>query len=107
MHWAAVNSQLAIIEKLVEFPAGPGIDLIDIKNSAGRSPLGEAEFAGWEEGAKWLVQMMRVAEHVDLKHEEGEQADDEFKTVHSGLGNIQVEIEDAEGQVAKLMIKEQ
>jgi uncharacterized protein len=60
LHWAAVNSQLATARALVNFPGGPGIDLIDIKNAAGRSSLGEAETAGWDEGAKWMVQVMRL-----------------------------------------------
>ena len=64
----------------MQFPGGPGVDLIDIKNSAGRSPLGEAETVGWEEGAKWFVQ---VAEAVQ---------------------DIEVEIQDAEGQVAKITL---
>ena len=60
LHWAALNQHLPIMQKLVQHPGGPGIDLIDIKNSAGRSPMGEAEMAGWEEGSKWLLEMMRL-----------------------------------------------
>lgn len=84
------------MQKLVEFPGGPGIDLIDIKNTAGRSPLGEAELAGWEEGAKWLVQMMKL----DADVQEGDAADEGGELTH----DIEVEIEDAEGQVAKMTI---
>jgi hypothetical protein len=62
LHWAALNALLASARRLVEFPGGPGIDLIDIKNAAGRSPLGEAEAAGWDEGAKWMVEVMRLAD---------------------------------------------
>jgi uncharacterized protein len=62
LHWAALNSQLAAARRLVEFPGGPGVDLIDIKNAAGRSPLGEAEAAGWDEGAKWMVEVMRLVD---------------------------------------------
>ena len=70
LHWAALNSQLAAARALVEYPPGPGIDLIEIKNAAGRSPLGEAEAVQWEEGAKWMVEVMRldnvgVGESVD------------------------------------------
>ncbi|KAI9441806.1 ankyrin repeat-containing domain protein [Lactarius indigo] len=60
LHWAALNAQLGTAHALVGFPGGPGADLIDIKNSAGRSPLGEAEAAGWDEGAKWMVEVMRL-----------------------------------------------
>ncbi|KAJ7072920.1 ankyrin repeat-containing domain protein [Mycena amicta] len=98
LHWAAVNSHLDIVKKLVEFPGGPGVDLIDIKNTAGRSPLAEAELAGWDEGAQWLVQMMTLDDGV--KEGEGE-ADD--AQLDSGQA-IQVEIEDADGQVAKMTI---
>ena len=62
LHWAALNAQLAAARRLVEFPGGPGIDLIDIKNAAGRSPLGEAEAVGWDEGAKWMVEVMRLVD---------------------------------------------
>lgn len=60
LHWAALNAQLGSARALVNFPGGPGADLIDIKNTAGRSPLGEAEAAGWDEGAKWMVGVMRL-----------------------------------------------
>ena len=60
LHWAALNAHLATARALVEFPRGPGIALIDVKNAAGRSPLGEAEAAGWDEGAKWMVEVMRL-----------------------------------------------
>jgi hypothetical protein len=36
--------------------------LIDIKNAAGHSPLGEAEVAGWDGGAKWMVEVMRLVD---------------------------------------------
>jgi hypothetical protein len=62
LHWAALNAQLAAARRLVEFPGGTGIDLIDIKNAAGRSPLAEAEAAGWDEGAKWMVEVMRLVD---------------------------------------------
>jgi hypothetical protein len=62
LHWAALNSQLGTAHALVEYPGGPGIDLIDMKNATGRSPLGEAEAAGWDEGAKWMVEVMRLVD---------------------------------------------
>lgn len=96
LHWAALNQYLPIVKKLVQHPAGPGIDLIDIKNSAGRSPLGEAEIAGWEEGSKWLVEMMRL-DADDAKESDGDEAVD-------GMPDVEVEIEDADGQVAKMTI---
>jgi len=100
LHWAALNSQLAIAQQLVEFPGGPGIDLIEIKNAAGRSPLGEAELAGWEEGAKWLVQMMRL----DCNVKPSDDVDDD----EAGVGGriIDLEVEDANGETAKVAISE-
>jgi len=100
LHWAALNSHLFITQRLVEFPGGLGVDLIDIKNAAGRSPLGEAEIAGWEEGAKWLVQMMKLdAEVTEHEVESG---------VREGSGDplpdVEVQIEDADGQMAMLTI---
>lgn len=101
LHWAALNSHLPCAQKLVQFPGGPGVDLIDIKNAAGHSPLAEAEFAGWDEGAKWLVQVMNL-ETDDSPNEE----------VDEGLSNetapalekIDVTIEDADGQLATMTI---
>ena len=71
LHWAALNSQLEVAQKLVQYPGGAKLDLIDIKNKAGLSPLGEAENAGWEEGAKWFVEVM------NLEPAGSEQIDDE------------------------------
>lgn len=83
-----------IAQKLVQFPGGPGVILIDIKNTAGRSPLAEAEMAEWDEGARWLVQVMNLDE---VKEEEGDEQVDPSRTV-------EIEIQDAEGQVAKMKI---
>ncbi|KAH9039819.1 cytoplasmic protein [Lactarius pseudohatsudake] len=88
LHWAALNAQLGTARALVGFPAGPGADLIDIKNSAGRSPLGEAEAAGWDEGAKWMVEVMRLDDAGPAVGEEEEDAE------------AQKEVRDADGRVA-------
>lgn len=95
LHWAALNSHLEIAQKLVKHPQGPGVDLIDIKNSAGRSPLGEAENVGWEEGAKWFVEVMNL--------DEGSKEEEDLRPVGQ---DIEVEIQDAEGQVAKMKISQ-
>ncbi|KAI0740969.1 cytoplasmic protein [Earliella scabrosa] len=95
LHWAALNSHLLIAQKLVQLSGGPGVDLIDIKNAVGRSPLGEAENAGWEEGAKWFVEVMNLDEKA-----KGE----EDPELAEGAENIEVEIQDAEGQVAKMTL---
>lgn len=101
LHWAALNSQLEVAQKLVEHPSGPKIDLIDIKNKAGHTPLGEAENAGWEEGAKWFVQVM----NLDPVGSE-QQIDDEatLETEDGSNRDIEVEIEDADGKIAKMTI---
>jgi len=92
LHWAAVNRHLDVVQTLVRFPTGPGVDLIDIKNDAGRSPLGEAELAGWDEGARWFVQVMNL----------GEVKEDQEPLDPSQA--IEVEIQDADGQMARLTI---
>ena len=71
LHWAAVNSRLDVSKALVEFPNGPGVNLIDVKNAAGHSPLAEAELAGWDEGAKWFVEVMNL-DSEEVAKEEGE-----------------------------------
>ncbi|TFY62999.1 hypothetical protein EVG20_g6499 [Dentipellis fragilis] len=96
LHWAALNSQLEAARKLVEFKDGPGVALIDIKNAAGHSPLGEAELAGWEEGAKWMVEVMNLEEAGAGKADEDDQP--------MNLENIEVEIEDADGRIAKMSL---
>jgi uncharacterized protein len=71
LHWAALNAQLPVMRKLVEFTRGPGIKLIDIKNGSGRTPLGEAEFAEFKEGADYLVRMMQLpTENSQLQRDE-------------------------------------
>lgn len=84
LHWAALNKQLGAARKLVLHPNSPGRNLIDIKNNVGRSPLGEAEAAGWDEGAKLFVEVMILdsgeesqelvedAELMDNKNHKGE-----------------------------------
>jgi ankyrin repeat protein len=104
LHWAALNSHLDIAQKLVQHPSGPGLDLIEIKNIAGRSPLGEAELAGWEEGAKWFVQVMKLNHEQKSEGLEGE-GDATFLDTESGIDrDIEVEIQDADGQIAKMTI---
>lgn len=98
LHWAAVNAHLEIAKALIEFPDGPGVNLIDIKNEAGHSPLAEAEYAGWDEGAKYLVGVMNLdAEKADKEEGEGDAVLEEGQ-------EIEVQIEDAEGQIAKMKI---
>lgn len=96
LHWATLNQHLPIVQKLVNSPGGSGIDLIDIRNSAGISPLGEAERIGWDEGAKWLVEMMKL--DTDQVKEV-----DENETIESAQ-DVEIEIEDADGEVAKMTI---
>ena len=97
LHWAALNSLFSIAQKLVQHPQGPGKDLIDIKNTAGHTPLGEAEMIGWDEGAKWFVEVMNL--------DEGSKAEEDLP-IEPGQ-DIEVEIQDAEGQVAKMKIGSQ
>jgi len=102
LHWAALNSHLDIVQKLVQYPNGAGRDLIDIKTKAGRSPLGEAELVGWEEGAKWFVEMMNL--DPEESKEQPEDDDATLDTVDVTKRDIAVEIEDADGQIARMTI---
>ena len=88
-----MNSHLEVAKALIEFPKGPGIDLIDLKNAAGRSPLGEAEMAGWDEGAKFFVSMMRL--------DDGGMKESEANDTAEGM-EVEVEIQDADGGVARV-----
>ncbi|KZV65747.1 ankyrin [Peniophora sp. CONT] len=99
LHWAALNSHLEAAKRLVDAPGGPGAALVDIRNAAGRSPLGEAENAGWEEGAKWMVEIMSL----DEKEAKGE-GDGDATVDPAVLRDVEIEIEDADGQVAKMSL---
>lgn len=68
--------------------------MIDIKNSAGRTPLGEAENVGWDEGAKWMVEVMNL---------EGGDKDGD-KPLDDSVEDVEVEIQDAAGQVARMKV---
>lgn len=94
LHWACINSHLAVVQKLVQWPDGPGVDLIDIKNAAGLSPLGEAEMAGWQEGSKWLTEMMNL--------DGGPKEEEDEPEVNAQA--IEVEIQDADGQIARMTL---
>jgi len=100
LHWAALNAQLEVAKKLVSHPDGPGRDFIDIKSKSGLSPLGEAEQAGWDEGAKWFVEMM----NIDAEGTKESVAVDEDVVLDTNGRDIEVEIEDADGQVAKMTL---
>jgi uncharacterized protein len=67
--------------------------LIDIKNAAGRSPLAEAEAAGWDEGAKWMVGVMRLVDAGGA----GAVAEEE-----EGPADSQVEDQNQEGSAARI-----
>ena len=107
LHWAALNSHLDIAQQLVQYPSGPGRNLIEIKNIAGRSPLGEAELAGWEEGAKWFVQVMHLDHEKGPEGPEGlgeGEGDAALDTENGICHDIEVEIQDADGQMARMTI---
>ncbi|KAF8434306.1 cytoplasmic protein [Boletus edulis BED1] len=101
LHWAAVNRHLDVAQILVRFSPGPGVDLIDIRNEAGRSPLGEAEIAGWDEGARWFVQVMHLDE---VREAEAEEEGEGEKTPVDPTHAIEVEIQDSDGQMARMTI---
>ena len=104
LHWAALNCHLPIVKRLVQFPGGPQLDLIDIKNAAGRTPIGEAELAGWDEGASWLVSVMKLDSTLIAAAVE-----DDIGAEDEGPGgeqvDIEVEVEDAQGQISRMSIK--
>jgi ankyrin repeat protein len=76
LHWAAVNSHLAVAQAIVSHPGGPGPLLIDAHNAAGLSPLGEAELAGADEVAKWLVEVMTIEQKPAIGDENDADGDD-------------------------------
>jgi uncharacterized protein len=107
LHWATLNAHLAVTQQLVQFnpadaaeckDAPHGAALIDIKNNAGHTPLGEAENAGWEEGSRWLVAVMSL----DSKQTADNDAEADVGT---SVQDVEIEIQDVEGQVARMSVK--
>lgn len=106
LHWATLNEQLDTMKALIAHPTGPRGKLVDIKNKAGRTPLGEAEMAGWDEGAAWLVGVMDLDESNNTA---GEGANDEAVEENDSGGEdepleIHVEVEDAQGGISRMTI---
>ncbi|KAG1742514.1 hypothetical protein EDB19DRAFT_1894930 [Suillus lakei] len=82
LHWAALNQHLEVAQKLVHFTGGS-----------------RAEMIGWDEGARWLVQEMKLDEtsHHDVN-------DSEEDGLVGTAQDVEVEIQDAAGEVAKMTI---
>ncbi|KAG8907061.1 hypothetical protein FRB99_005438 [Tulasnella sp. 403] len=78
LHWATTNKHMDVIQRLVRFPGGPGALLIDQKNQAGLTAVGEAELVEWNEGARWLVSQMDLdsGESADVKEEDAPAEDE-------------------------------
>ena len=71
--------------------------MLDIKNKSGRSAITEAEMNEWAEGVTWMVGVMSV----DDSGGAGQETDEVVES-----RDVQVEIQDAEGRVAKLNMKD-
>jgi len=102
LHWATLNVQLEVARKLVLHPNGPGRDLIDIKNNIGRSPLGEAEVAGWDEGAKLFVELMIL----NAEESQEQLAEDNEPPVDGKNPKTEAENTDVESRIAKISLSD-
>jgi hypothetical protein len=71
--------------------------VLDIKNKSGRSAITEAEMNEWAEGVTWMVGVMTVGDTGGAAQETDEVVESE---------DVQVEIQDTEGRVAKLSVKD-
>ena len=67
LHWATVNKHLEILKLLLEAPDGPGPILIEQKDLAGMTAIGEAEQEEWQEGAQYLISMMSIGSRHTAK----------------------------------------
>ena len=74
-----------------------GAEVLDVKSKNGRSVITEAEMNEWVEGVTWMVGTMTIDETGGTAHETDEIVESR---------EVQVEIEDAEGRVAKLSMKD-
>jgi uncharacterized protein len=116
LHWATLNKQLAAAQALVNWKPGPGAALVDIKNASGRSPLGEAENAEWEEGARWLVSVMDLSKATepsegpaddDVDGKESAEGENDVKIAAKAAAPgkpVTVEITDSEGRIASMTL---
>ncbi|KAG9006164.1 hypothetical protein FRB94_012249 [Tulasnella sp. JGI-2019a] len=102
LHWATTNKHLETVQRLVQFPQGPGPTLIDQRNLAGLTAVGEAEMVEWDEGAKWLVSVMRLKNDVVIGPKEAGDEDEDAPL--DPETKIDVEVEDVNGNVAKMRI---
>jgi ankyrin repeat protein len=98
LHWAVLNTQLETVKSLIK--AG-GPSLIDIKDAGGKTPLGEAEQSGWDEGAAYLVSAMTL----DDGEAEVKETDEAVEEEDVGPdAPVEVEIQDADGGLARMTI---
>lgn len=84
---------------------GLGPALIFARNSAGHTPLGEAENAGWEEGARWLVSVMDLQLDSEREGETGP-SEETGDSVVDGDDGKEVEVELARMKMTKDDFKE-
>lgn len=96
LHWATLNKHLSTMKKLIQYTDGPGALLINCKNAAGHSPLAEAELSEWEEGARWLVEQMPLEDEEKSGNTDAISSED--------VRDIEVEIQDADGGIAKMSL---
>lgn len=84
LHWAAINAHLSVAQAIVSHPGGLGPLLINAHNAAGLSPLGEAELAGADDLAKWLVEVMTIDPEPGMVEGEGVEEQIKDQDVKSG-----------------------
>lgn len=96
-----MNAHLETVQTLVRHPRGA--NLIEIKNAAGRSAIGEAELAGWDEGAQCLVGAMTL-EGAPKEEETAEEVEDVDGKEKDPNRNVKIEIQDAEGRIAGMTL---
>lgn len=63
--------------------------------------MGEAEMIGWDEGARWLVQEIKLDE--TSQHDVSDNEEDSSMAMDTAQ-DVEVEIQDADGQVAEMTI---
>lgn len=101
LHWASTNRHLSTSKLLIDFPNGPGVDLIDLKNAAGRTALGEAAIADWDEGVDYFVGVVKLDVN-EAPAGEGDEVED------GDVGEpteIEIEVEGADGELSRMSIR--
>lgn len=101
LSWASLNGHLDVVQGLVLHSPGPGDALIDIKNAAGRTPVGDAEMMDHGEVASWLVSRMLLGDDLVTNKAKGESS-----TMEGDMGEEEEGEQEEETELFRLSLND-